>query len=209
MAGAGGRGPARYGRGWRFPVSHDEQPEPEGQDELYAAFEALGGPLTWDELTRLLGSDQYRPALVQQARLLLDGDGAAAEQVVQASFAALQDAWSRLGDPGQQARVWLLRATVNRSRSVRRHRDAGGRGASQPAADAPGAADQAAGGPDLDAGAGALGALPVRQREAVVLHTRQGLSRRQAAQVMGISVGAFSSHLARGTSSRRHPPQPK
>ena len=208
MAGAGGRGPARYGCGWRLPVSHDEQPEPEGQDELYAAFEALGGALTWDELTRLLGSDQYRPALVQQARLLLDGNGAAAEQVVQASFAALQEAWSRLGDPGQ-ARVWLLRAIVNRSRSVRRHRDAGGRGASPPAADGPGAADQAVGGPDLDAGAGALGALPVRQREAVVLHTRLGLSRRQAAQVMGISVGAVSSHLARGMSSLRHPPQPE
>ena len=188
MAGAGGRGPARYGCGWRLPVSHDGQPEPDGQDELYAAFEALGGALTWDELGRLLGSDQYRPALVQQAGLLLDGDGAAAEQVVQASFAALQEAWSQLGDPGQ-ARVWLLRAIVNRSRSVRRHRDAGG--------------------PDLDARAGALGALPVRQREAVVLHTRLGLSRRQTAQVMGISVGAVSSHLARGMSSLRHPPQPE
>ncbi len=94
MAGAGGRGPARYGCGWRLPVSHDEQPEPEGQDELYAAFEVLGGPLTWDELGQLLGSDQYRPALVQQAGLLLDGDGAVAEQVVRVSFAALQEAWS-------------------------------------------------------------------------------------------------------------------
>jgi hypothetical protein len=55
---------------------------------LCAAFEALGGPLTWDELTQLLGSDQYRPALVQQARLLLGGDGAAAGQVMQASSQA-------------------------------------------------------------------------------------------------------------------------
>lgn len=207
MAGAGGRGPARFGCGWRLPVSHGEQPEPDGQDELYAAFEALGGPLTWDELARLLGSAQYRPALVQQARLLLGGDGAAAEQVVQASFAALQDAWSQLGDPGQ-ARVWLLRAIVNRSRSVRRHRDGGSRGASQ-LADAAGPADQAAGGPDPGAGAGALGTLPARQREAVVLHTRLGLSRRQAAEVMGVSAGAFSSHLARAMSSLRHPPQPE
>ena len=189
-------------------MSHDGQPEPDGQDELYAAFEALGGPLTRDEFTQLLGSDQYRPALVQQARLLLGGDGAAAEQVVQASFAALQNAWSQLGAPGQ-ARVWLLRAIVNRSRSVWWDRDADGHGASQPAADVPGAADKATGGPDLDAGAAALGALPVRQREAVILHTRLGLSRRQAAEVMGISVGAFSSHLARGMSSLRHPPQPE
>ena len=92
MAGAAERGPARYGCGWSAPVGRDhEQPEPDGQDELYAAFEALGGPLTWDELTQLLDSDQYRPALVQQARLLLGGDGAAAEQVVQASLAALQE----------------------------------------------------------------------------------------------------------------------
>lgn len=186
-------------------MSHDEQPEPDGQDELYAAFEALGGPLTWDEFTQLLGSDQYRPAVVQQAKLLLDGDDAAAEQVVQASVAALQDAWSRLGDP-VQARVWLLRAIVNKSRSVRRHRD--GRGASQPAADAPGASDQAADGPDLAAGSTALGALPARQREAVVLHTCLGLSHRQTAEVMGISAGAVSSHLARGLSSPRHLPQP-
>ncbi len=58
-------------------------------------------------------------------------------------------------------------------------------------------------------GAGALGALPARQREAVVLHTRLGLSRQQAAEVMGVSAGAFSSHLARAMSSLRHPPQPE
>jgi len=189
-------------------MGQDEQPEPDGQDELYAAFEALGGQLTWDELARLLGSDQYRSAVVRQARLLLDGDGAAAHQVVRVSFAALRDARSRLGDPGQ-ARVWLLRAIVNESRSVRRHRHGGGRGASQPAPDAPGAADQAAGGPDRDAGVEMLGALPVRQREAVVLHACLGLSHRQAAEVMGISVGAVSSHLARGMSLLGHLPGPE
>lgn len=112
------------------------------------------------------------------------------------------------GDP-RHARIWLLRAIVNKSRSVRRYRDADGRSASQPGADAPGAADQAVGGPGRAAGAGARGALPVRQREAVVLHTYLGLSHRQTAEVMGISVGAVSSHLARGMSSLRHLPQPE
>ncbi len=56
---------------------------------------------------------------------------------------------------------------------------------------------------------GVLGALPVRQCEAIILHTHSSLSRRQAAEVMGISVGAVSSHLARGMSSLRHPPQPE
>lgn len=52
-----------------MPVSQEE----DRQAELYAAFEALGGQLTWDELTRLLGSDEYRPALVWQVMLLLGG----------------------------------------------------------------------------------------------------------------------------------------
>ena len=66
---------------------------------------------------------------------------------------------------------------MNRSRFIRRRRDADGRGASPAAPDATGTADQPPGGPDLDVGAGALGALQARQREAVVLHTRLGLSR--------------------------------
>jgi DNA-directed RNA polymerase specialized sigma24 family protein len=35
-------------------VDQDEQAD----DELLAAFSALGGPLTWDELARLLGYDE-------------------------------------------------------------------------------------------------------------------------------------------------------
>jgi hypothetical protein len=103
-------------------MSRDERPEDEegqeGQDELYAAFEALGGQLTWDELTRLLGSGEYRPALVGQATLLLGGDAAAADEVVRASFAALREAGSEPGDP-RQARAWLYREVVSRARSVR------------------------------------------------------------------------------------------
>jgi len=44
-------------------MSQDERPEDEeGQDELYAAFEALGGQLTWDELDRLLRSGRCQVA---------------------------------------------------------------------------------------------------------------------------------------------------
>jgi hypothetical protein len=42
--------PGRY----RGIVGQDEQPD----DESLAAFEALGGQLTWDELARLLGCDE-------------------------------------------------------------------------------------------------------------------------------------------------------
>jgi DNA-directed RNA polymerase specialized sigma24 family protein len=37
-------------------VGQDKQPDDE--QELLAAFSALGGPLTWDELARLLGCDE-------------------------------------------------------------------------------------------------------------------------------------------------------
>jgi DNA-directed RNA polymerase specialized sigma24 family protein len=153
-------------------MSKDELPgDDEGQDELYGAFAALGGRLTWDEFMRLPGSG----ALVRRAALLLDGDTAAAEDVVQDSFAALQD--HHAGQP----HVRLLRSVVNRSRRYRA------------AAAVPGTAE--------DAGIRALLALPNRSREAVVLHDCMGLPETQAAEAMGISAGAFRSHLARGTSS--------
>jgi len=177
------------------------------QAELYAAFEALGGQLTWDELTRLLGSDEYRTALVWQVTLLLGGDAAAAE-VVQASFCAFQDARSQLSDP-EQARLWLYRAVVSRARSVRLHQRVIDRDASQPAADMPGARQAATVGLAGEAGHHALLALPHRQREALVLHTYMGLSTEQAAQAMGISTGAAISHLAAAMSSLRHLPGPE
>ncbi len=86
----------------------DERPgDDQGRDELIAAFTALGGPLTGDELMRLLGSYEYYGALVRLAALLLDGD-TAAEDVARDSLAALQHAWSRLGDPAKAPRLALL-----------------------------------------------------------------------------------------------------
>ena len=58
------------------------QDDGEGQDEVYAAFEALGGPLTWDEFARLMGSGRYPAALMQQVTILMSGDAAAAEVAV-------------------------------------------------------------------------------------------------------------------------------
>jgi hypothetical protein len=79
-------------------VSEGSRPDEDGPEELYAAFAALGGPLTRDEFMRVpldkimqfAGSPQARSALVRLAALLLDGNTAAAEAVVRDSFAALQ-----------------------------------------------------------------------------------------------------------------------
>jgi DNA-directed RNA polymerase specialized sigma24 family protein len=116
---------------------------------------------------------------------------------VQASFAALQDRWSWFSDPGQ-ARVYLWRAVLVRSQALEWHRVGGGGHAPEPAPEGPSAGREASGGPGRDVVVRALGSLPFRQREAVVLRTYLGLSQEQAAEVMSISNGAVNSHLAGG-----------
>jgi hypothetical protein len=57
----------RFGH-WRVPVSQRKGPGEDGQEELFAAFAALGGPLSRDEFMqvprdtfmRLLGSPSCR-----------------------------------------------------------------------------------------------------------------------------------------------------
>jgi DNA-directed RNA polymerase specialized sigma24 family protein len=190
------------------PVSEDRESGEDGEEDLYVAFAALGGPLSRDELRQvprdkllgLLVSAEGHSALVRQASLLLGGDIAAAEAVVQDSVAALQDAWGRLGDL-VKARLYLWQAVVNRSRSVRRRARAG--------ADRRGAGHGAIDGADQETGPCTLRALPDRQLEVIVLRSYIGLSEQQAAAAMGISTGAARAHLARGLASLQHPPQPE
>jgi DNA-directed RNA polymerase specialized sigma24 family protein len=178
-------------------MNEDERPgEEHGQDELIAAFAALGGPLTGEELMRLLGSGEYSGALVRLAALLLNGETATAEDVVRDSLAALQHASSRPVD-ADTARVCLCQAVVNRTRSARRDRALGGRIMPPVAAAVPGAGPAVTGYLDREPWASALRALPVRQREAVALRKYLRLSEVQTAQAMCISTGAARSHLAR------------
>jgi DNA-directed RNA polymerase specialized sigma24 family protein len=190
-------------------MSEDERLGDEhGQDELIAAFAALGGRLTGNEFMRLLDSGAYYGTLVRLAALLLDGDSAAAEEVTRDSLAALQQAWSRLGDP-EKARVYLHQSVVNRARSVHRHRVIGDGDTPQAALDAPGAGRAAVGDLGREPWVCALRVLPARQREAVVLHNYLGLSGKQAAEIMRISAGAARAHLTRGMSSLRRLPRPE
>jgi hypothetical protein len=189
-------------------MSEDERPgEEHGQDELIAAFAALGGRLTAEELMRLLKAGEFPGALVWLATLLLDGDTAAAGAIVRDSLAALQHTWTSPADPST-ARVHLCQAVVNSTRSVRRHRAPAGRITPPAASDAPGARTAAVGYLDREPWPSALRALPVRQREAVALHEYMRLSDVQTAQAMCISIGAVRSHLARGMSLLPPPPGP-
>ena len=84
--------------------------------ELYAAFEALGGQLTWDELAHLLDSGRYPAVLGPLAALLLDDDSVLADRVIQDSVAALRHA-AENGDrafTSQEAHAWLEDSATHR-----------------------------------------------------------------------------------------------
>ena len=163
---------------------------------------ALGPvPARWDadRAVTVMFGEHYR-ALVRMAALLV-GDVATAEAIVQESFVAMHGAWRRLRD-SDKALPYLRQCLVNRSRSVLRHRIVIGRNRSKPKPGLPRAERQALPLPE-HAVVRALRALPLRQREALVLTYYGGLTEAQAASAMGISPGAVKSHLGRAVEALR------
>ena len=163
---------------------------------------ALGPvPARWDadRAVTVMFGEHYR-ALVRMAALLV-GDVATAEAIVQESFVAMHGAWRRLRD-SDKALPYLRQCLVNRSRSVLRHRIVIGRNRSKPKPGLPRAERQALPLPE-HAVVGALRALPLRQREALVLIYYGGLTEAQAASALGISPGAVKSHLGRAVEALR------
>lgn len=150
--------------------------------------------------TVALYAANYRP-LVRLATLLV-GDMGTAEGVVQDAFIAMHANWRRLRDRGNA--VWYLRrCVVNRSHSVLRHRRVVERQALEPLPDMPSAEELAFQQIERSAVIAALRGLAPRQREAIVLRFYADLSGPQIAVVMGISVGAVKSHIARALSALR------
>jgi len=150
-------------------------------------------------ITELYGA-HYRP-LVRLAVLLLH-DVATAEEVVQDSFVALHAGLHRLRD-NEKALAYLRTAVVNGSRSVLRHRVVVDRNAPKSAPDMPSAEDGAFAMLERSAVVAALRALPVRQREVVVLRFYADLSEAQIASSMGITRGAVKSHTSRAMTALR------
>ena len=137
-----------------------------------------------------------RPALVRLAVLLVD-DRAAAEDVVQDAFLALQRRWSAV-DP-LAAAGYLRTSVVHGARSLLRRRAVARRHL------------RAAGpeeGPPADLAllldekhrqvVAALRSLPRRQREVLVLRYWSELSEAEIATTLGISRGTVKSTAARG-----------
>jgi RNA polymerase sigma-70 factor (sigma-E family) len=142
----------------------------------------------------------YR-SLVRLAVLLVRDVGTA-EEVVQESFIAMHAGWRRLRDT-DKALSYLRQSVVNRSRSVLRHQTVVTRNAPAAMPDMPSAEHGALAALDRDSVIAALGALPDRQREALVLRYYADLSEAQIAAAMRISQGAVKSHTARGVAALR------
>jgi DNA-directed RNA polymerase specialized sigma24 family protein len=168
----------------------------------FSAGAGLGSvPAPWDadRAVTVMFGEHYR-CLVRMAALLV-GDVAAAEAVVQDCFVAMHGAWRRLKD-GDKALSYLRHCLVSRSRSALRHQMVTGRSTPQLKPGVPSASRAAPLLPE-PAVAGALRALPVRQREALVLVFYGGLTEAQAAAAMGIRPGMVHDHLGQAVERLR------
>lgn len=147
-------------------------------------------PLTLEDLYR-----HHRMRLVRLAILLVDELGTA-EDVVQEAFTGLHRHWSGLRDEAA-ALGYLRTAVVNGSRSVLRRRKTA-RGYVPPhQANARSAESLAMLTAEHQAVVNALGRLPSRQREVLVLRYYGGMSEAEIAAATGVSRGTVKSSASR------------
>jgi DNA-directed RNA polymerase specialized sigma24 family protein len=128
--------------------------------------------------------EEHYASLVRLAALLVH-DTATAEVIVQDSFVAIAAAWRRRGHL-DSALDFLRQSVVERSRSGRYRSSV--------------ATGSANGSVPLLA---ALGALPARQREVLVMRYYANLSEEQAADAIGISRAAVRRHATRANAALR------
>ncbi|MFC5137159.1 SigE family RNA polymerase sigma factor [Actinomycetospora rhizophila] len=159
---------------------------------------ASGPVATQDQAPRTL-EDLYREHRMRFVRLavLLVDDPATAEDVVQEAFTGLHRHWGRLRDE-HAALGYLRTAVVNGSRSVLRRRRTAREYTPPHTADARSAESLAMLSAEHQAVVSALGKLPRRQREVLVLRYYGGLSEAEIAEATGISKGTVKSTASRG-----------
>jgi len=136
--------------------------------------------------------------LIRLAIVML-GDRAAAEDVVQDAFLGLYRHWAGLTDPAN-ALAYVRSAVLNGCRNALRQR--GRPGHLEPpvaAGDSPEAAVLI--GEEHQQVLAAVRALPERQREALVLRFYLDMSEEQAARAMGISRGTVKSATSRAVAA--------
>lgn len=122
------------------------------------------------------------------------GDQTAAEDAALDALAKAHFRWRRIADEPWRE-VWVLRVAVNEAiRRLPRHQPL-----DQPAT-AKDPADEVALRQTLTV---ALGQLPRRQCEVIVMRYLLGYSETQVAEALGISLGTVKTHLRRGMSALR------
>jgi RNA polymerase sigma-70 factor, ECF subfamily len=143
------------------------------------------------------------------------GPGVDAEDVVQDAFIS---AWRSLpGFSGDSFKAWLFRIARNRAIDLVRARRRRGELPLEPPDDdgeSPGWAEPASGGPDLaelasgrealEAVELALTAVPVEQRDALLLRDVQGFSYEEIALITGAEIGTVKSRIHRARVSCRN-----
>ena len=139
--------------------------------------------------------------LIRLAIVML-GDRAAAEDVVQDAFLGLYRHWDRLDDPGN-ALTYVRSAVLNRCRNALRQR--GQRDRHDRQAPGPTASESAEAvaliGEEHQQVLAAIRALPGRQREALVLRYYADLSEAEIARAMGVSRGTVKSTTSRAVAA--------
>jgi RNA polymerase sigma-70 factor (sigma-E family) len=142
--------------------------------------------------------ETHAVGLIRLAVVML-GDRAAAEDVVQEAFCGLYRRWGQLADPGK-ALSYVRAATLNGCRSELRQRvRAQRRGGPVPEpADAASAEQAALLGEEHQQVLSALRRLPDRQREALVLRFYLDQTEPEIAESMGVSPGTVKSTTSRG-----------
>ncbi|GID28675.1 SigE family RNA polymerase sigma factor [Paractinoplanes brasiliensis] len=133
-----------------------------------------------------------RAALVRTAALLVSGDTAKAEDVVQTALTNLYLAWPRVRPETAEAyaRRCVVNAATDEHRSLFRRREQVRAELPELPADAPDDDDRTM--------LALLATLPPRQRAAVVLRYVEGLSVAEAADALRCSEGNVKSQSARG-----------
>ena len=140
----------------------------------------------------------HRATLVRVAALLLSGDAARAEDVVQTGLVRLYLAWPRVRPETVEAyaRRCVVNAAIDDRRSPFRRRE-------RVQANLPDVAAAESLYGDERATVALLATLPARMRAAVVLRYVEGLSVAETADAMGCSEGTVKSQSARGLEQLR------
>jgi RNA polymerase sigma-70 factor (sigma-E family) len=138
----------------------------------------------------------HRLALVRLA-FLLTGDLPAAEDVVQEAFIRTEPKWGRI-QHGDAALAYVRTAVVNGARSMLRRRAVANRIRFSGSLTAPSAEALALLAEDRRAVVVALGRLPRRHREVLILRYWAGLSEKEIAATLGVAAGTVKSAASRG-----------